>query len=166
MPSAGGPKSSGHRITVAEKQRQALILRRGGATFEQIAERLGYASRKGAHKAVSTALRRLVQEPAEELRALELDRLDALHRAVWPAAMAGDVKAVDRALKIMARRVRLLGLDLPLKVDVRAIVDEIADEYGLTDEERDELFADMKRELARARGQVRNSATLDEDDDL
>jgi hypothetical protein len=56
----------------------------------------------------------------EFLRALENDRLDRLHVAVWPAAAKGDVNAVDRALRISERRERL---SQPAKVNDHAFRD-------------------------------------------
>lgn len=50
-------------------------------------------------------------EAVDELRVLELDRLDRLQRSCWDSAIAGDIPAVDRVLKVIAARVRLLGLD-------------------------------------------------------
>jgi hypothetical protein len=44
-------------------------------------------------------------------------RLDALHQAIWPKALAGDVGAVHAILKIMEHRGRLLGLETPAKAD-------------------------------------------------
>lgn len=35
---------------------------------------------------------------------MEADRLDALQRAVWEAAIAGDLRAVDWALTVIAQR--------------------------------------------------------------
>lgn len=62
-----------------------------------------------------SALRATLQEPADELRSLELERLDRLLLGVWSQAAKGNQGAVDRALKIMERRARLLGLDAPTK---------------------------------------------------
>ncbi len=42
-----------------------------------------------------------------------MDRLDAMHAALWPAAMAGDVPAVMALLRINDTRCRLLGLYEP-----------------------------------------------------
>jgi hypothetical protein len=60
---------------------------------------------------ISRAVSEMVAEPLEEVRRLELFRLDKLLAAVWDPAMAGDIAAVDRCLAISARRSRLLGLD-------------------------------------------------------
>jgi len=107
------PKTSERRLTAIEKQRQALVLRKAGASYEAIAEQLGYGGKSGVHNAVQSAMRRTLQAPADELRALELGRLDDLLKGVWGAACAGNVAAIDRVLKIMARRAALLGLDAP-----------------------------------------------------
>ena len=93
-------------------------MRIAGATFDQIAEALGYRGRCGAHKSVTAALRKTLQEPADELRTLEAERLDRLMLATWQAATGGELDAIDRVLKIMARRARLLGLDAPDRTDI------------------------------------------------
>jgi DNA-binding transcriptional MerR regulator len=94
-----------------QRERQVLELRRAGVTFDAIAEQLKYADRGAAYKAFKRALTRTLQEPAAELRDLEVDRLDQLQIAMWEQAMRGDVQAVDRVLRIMAQRAQLLGLN-------------------------------------------------------
>jgi len=110
-------RTGSRRIQAAERRVQALALRREGATFTEIGEALGI-NRSAAHKAVSRALDELAQLAEGEvvsLRALELDRLDALQRSIWTQAMDGALPAVDRLLRIMERRAKLLGLDAPVK---------------------------------------------------
>lgn len=94
-----------------ERERRALELRRAGATFDSIAQQLGFADRSGARYAFNQALTRTLREPAAEARQLEADRLDRLQLAIWAKAMNGDLRAVEHVLKIMERRARLLGLD-------------------------------------------------------
>jgi hypothetical protein len=48
-----------------------------------------------------------------------LDRRDTIHAALWPDAMASNVKAVMALLRIMNDRCRLLGLH-DLKPDRKA----------------------------------------------
>lgn len=133
---AGEPRTSPRRITAIERQRQALELRKAGCSYRVIADQLGYANASGAIKAVAKALRASVQEPAAELRTLELERLDSLLRALWPQAIKGNTAAVDRVLKIMDRRAGYLGLDAPARfvghvgID-RAAAEELAEQYGL-----------------------------------
>lgn len=94
-----------------EKQRKALELRKAGATVQQIADALGYANHSSASRAIKSALRATIQEPADELRVLECERLDAMMRAHWPAVMNGHVRSTEVVLRIMERRAELLGLD-------------------------------------------------------
>lgn len=54
---------------------------------------------------------RFVQEDIEEIRRLENDRVHHLFHALWDKALAGDHKAVDTCLRVMAWRAKLLGLD-------------------------------------------------------
>lgn len=105
------PKLGEQSLTTAERDRQALELRKAGAQFSVIAARLGYANESGAYKAVQRGLKATLQEPADELRTLETQRLDRMLMAVWQDAISGDVKAVDRVLRIIEQRARLLGLN-------------------------------------------------------
>lgn len=101
-------------VTARQRERQALDLRAGGATFARIGQALGVTP-QGAHKAVSRALKATVKEiagEADKLRALDAERLDTMLAAVWPAVVDGDLGAIDRAVRILDRRSRLLGLDL------------------------------------------------------
>jgi hypothetical protein len=89
-----------------------------GASYDDIAESLGYASRAGAHKAVMTAIASTLTEPAAQVRELELKRLDRLWLAVWDRATKGDIEAVEMCLKIMKRRADFEGLDKAKKLEL------------------------------------------------
>lgn len=89
----------------------ALQLRQKGLTYDEIKTELGYASKGAAAKAVRSALRKTLAEPAERVRDLEVTRLDRMVSAIWDKVLAGQLTAVDRMIKIMERRARLLGLD-------------------------------------------------------
>jgi hypothetical protein len=49
-------------------------------------------------------------ENVDELRQVELVRLDALQASLWPQAMSGDARAANTILRIIDYRTRLLGL--------------------------------------------------------
>lgn len=147
------PMDSERRRAALEKQRQALELRKSGIGYRQIAEQLGYKSPSSAHEAVETALKRTIQEPAAEVRRLELERLDSLLIAMWPQAIstegeAADPRAVDRVLKIMARRAAYLGLDAPVKFSIERVVADVAEELGMTSDETAATIADLTAMLA------------------
>jgi chemotaxis protein histidine kinase CheA len=112
-------KTSERRLKAAERQREALQLRAAGRTFEDIAKELGYRGPSGAYRAVQAGLKKTLQEPADELRRVECERLDRLMEALWERAIVrGNVAAVDRVLRIMERRSRLLGLDAPSRLQL------------------------------------------------
>ncbi|RVT48393.1 hypothetical protein [Rubrivivax albus] len=110
-------KHSAATVQHLERQAKALELRRAGLGYREIGAHLG-VSHTSAHKMVSQAVEATwarISDATDELKALELSRLDAMLGAVWPAAHRGNLGAVDRALKIAERRARLLGLDAPAR---------------------------------------------------
>jgi len=145
----GESKASEKRIAAAERQAEALVLRKSGLGFAAIARQLGYAGPSGAYQAIMTALRAVTHEPARELVELELLRLDELLLGLWPDARRGNVTKIDRVLKIMARRAALLGLDAPWRVaDVTAArrdAEQIAAEIGKANDPA--IVAQIERDL-------------------
>ena len=98
------------RKIAAEKRAEALELRAMGYNYQAIADEVGYGSRGAAHKAVAQELRNIPREAAEQARELELGRLDDLQMAAMNGAMSGDLFAIDRVVKIVESRAKLLGL--------------------------------------------------------
>jgi hypothetical protein len=110
---------------VIDKERQVLELRRAGATYDDIARTVGYADPSGAYTAFRRALKRtLLDAGSEEIREAELDRLDRMQRALWNKVTTGDVNAINTVLRIMHRRAQYLGLDSPIKQEIKV---DIAD---------------------------------------
>ena len=92
---------------------KALELRKAGATYEMIAQQLGYKNKGTAFGAVARLMNQSKREGAKEAFEMELRRLDDLLMSVWPAARQGEMPAIDRALRIMERRAKMLGIDAP-----------------------------------------------------
>lgn len=108
------------RVTTAERKKSALALRIGGLSFQAIGDKLG-VTRQAAHSLVVNALRDTnaqTAEAADELRRLELERLDTAQAAIWEAVLKGDVQAVDRFVRISKRRGELTGIDAPAKSEI------------------------------------------------
>lgn len=108
------------RVVRDERAALALTLRKAGATYEQIAQRVGI-SKQRAHQLVMEELRKLAEdcgESASKVRTLELERLDRMLLALWERATNGDEKAIDRILRIQERRAKMLGLDAAATVDI------------------------------------------------
>lgn len=129
-----GPEGPG-RVEIGGKsvRQKALAMRIAGASYQQIGAAL-HITDTSAHRHVQKALERIdskTAELAEQVRAMELKRLDALMVGIWKEAVGpdgtmGDPKAVETVLKVMDRRARLLGLDAAQKSEVR--IDELTDE--------------------------------------
>ena len=79
---------------------------------------LGWHSHQAASKAIHAAMKRTLRENCDELRELEELRLDDMLLAIANHVKAGNLTAIDRALKIQARRAALRGLDMPAKVEL------------------------------------------------
>lgn len=120
-------KTDRRAIATVEKQRQVLELRKAGADYETIAKKVGYANRSAAYKACQSALERVTKEPAEEVLALELGRLDGMLLGLWPNARIGHLGAIDRVLRIMERRSKYLGLDQTDTLDTAQASNMLAD---------------------------------------
>ena len=116
-------------IEAAERRAYVLEQRRGGHSYRTIAaltikkfgaDKLpnGYDERYAWNdvKAELTRLNEQNQEAASEISRLEQERLDNLQAGVWMSALQGNHGAIDRVLRIMERRARLLGLDAPQAV--------------------------------------------------
>lgn len=146
MARANGNMSRESRVRAVERQRAVLELRKTGMHFHDIAARTGFRGASGAYEAFKKALRATVQQPADEVRRLEVERLDALLAAVWPDAIAGKVDAVDRVLRIMDRRAALLGLDAPTRSDFTAVIRLDAERAGLDPDEAVRIAEQVLRE--------------------
>lgn len=103
---------------LARIDRDALWLeqRKSGMTYEQIAA--DHLAKTGERVATNSVWKRIqkwlqetISEPAEELRALELNRLDKLLASYWRLATdLGDMQAAVFCLKVIEARAKMQGL--------------------------------------------------------
>ena len=104
---------------LVEKERQVLKYRKGGLTFDQIAEKMGYSHPSGAHAAFKRALERTRDDAlASEGRELHRARLETALTAIWDRVLSGDLRAIAMMLRILERDAKLYGLDMPVKTEV------------------------------------------------
>jgi len=135
----GGDGRFTRSIETAERDAEAARLRARGLSYRAIAARMG-VDVSTAHAAVQRALKATVEEPAADVRVLELERLDRMYETVMgvlerkhvtvsngkvvtlddePIEDDGPVlAAVDRLLRIQERRAKLLGLDAEKKINL------------------------------------------------
>ena len=118
------------------RAQMAFELRKAGASYELIAEKLKYASAKSAEGAIRHRLKNMYKpDDVEEVVNMELARLDSLQLVAWRRAKDGDLGAIDRILKIMERRAQYLGLDKKEAVHEGSTVNNTAIFIGGTEEE-------------------------------
>jgi hypothetical protein len=124
-------------LEAREREVKALELRKAGLSYPQIGKALG-VSQVAAYKIVMRVLQRYeanIQEETEDLREIELQRLDRMLNAIEPKIRRGDLKAIAVAVRISERRSRLLGLDLPQKMEHTSTPDAPVDLRLLSDAE-------------------------------
>jgi hypothetical protein len=102
-------------LIARDRAYQAHRLRLADADWGGVADPTGYTDGRVGSLAVTAFLQTtaVAQGPNHRRAVLrqELDRLDALQLAYWPAAVNGDHNAANIVLKCIARRCTLLGFD-------------------------------------------------------
>lgn len=108
------------RANRATMRDEALRLRKQGLSFEAIGHRLGI-SKGTAAEWIRNAIRQAPVEDVEDVRALELERLDMLLAGNFGSAVRGDVRSGEFVLKIMERRAKYLNLDAQTAAGIEAV---------------------------------------------
>jgi hypothetical protein len=106
------------------KARAGIQLALAGATWDEIAESLGYPTARMARVAIEKALEHELDttQDRDYLRRFASMRLDRLLRAVWPKAIDPDhpdqLAFHARAESILGKYSKLHGLDAPTEITV------------------------------------------------
>lgn len=95
----------------------ATLMRQQGHSYPEIAAQL-QCSVGRAWNGVQRTLKKTLREPADKIRALHLQRLDAMLVGVMDRATEGDGFAISSALQLMAKIEQLMGVEPPKKVQV------------------------------------------------
>lgn len=119
-------KNRARTAEIHAKQQQALQMRMTGMTYMEIARALGYANPSSAKAAVDGAIWRAEKDAAKEVVALDLARLDEYQmRCTHALRTNGDLHQIDRLMRIMEMRYRLLGI-------TDETVRQLQSEHGIT----------------------------------
>ena len=110
-------KVAPRQIAAQDRQKKALDMRLGCASWTKIAKKLGYASHAGAINAVSTILSRTDYEETNHFRSLTLERLTRIMSVYWPGMLEGDVPSAKICLQTIKDMREVAGLDMPAKVE-------------------------------------------------
>lgn len=90
------------------------MLRREGKTYQQIGDRMGVRPEK-AQKIVARAIQKVLKETAEEVRQIELSRLELLIKTIWDAAITDaqaavpDFRRLDRLKGLIESKLKYCG---------------------------------------------------------
>lgn len=143
------------------RRTHALEMKRDGATYQQIADALGYSSKGHAYKDLQKALDAANRDQtlaAEQFRALQNERLEIMFGAIWPGAVGMDpemkgpnLRSVEMVLKIMERQAKLNGVDAPVRSEVTISqnvdqrIEQLLEVWGIKKAEtiQGELVADV-----------------------
>lgn len=108
-----GAKTAPTKVPAATRREKALDLRASGQSIRAIAGELGVSKSQ-----VQRDIEKELQAAAEGRKKiagliidLELAKLDALEEKAWEHITDGELSAIDRVLRSMERRAKLLGLD-------------------------------------------------------
>lgn len=137
--------TSPEAIELAEEEYEVVMLRKKGMSYRDIARELNMYDRSGrplggtVHKMVTRALQRWMREADDEVRELELERLDELTRTIFEVLDGTNpnakLRAIEQYMRVSERRAKLLGLDAPEKKHVAADIQvevrvQVADDLG------------------------------------
>lgn len=115
--SGNADPASPEAIARAERDARALKLRVQGKSLTDIAVECEYYDASHAGKAIAAQLRAMKAEPAAELAALYVKRLEMLLEKAWEKAESGDIDALRECRSNVMDTAKLLGL-VKTKVDV------------------------------------------------
>lgn len=133
------PTDDATLMATAERRREVIRLRESGATWRAIADAL--EKRHGLEKLPSGWDERYAymdwkrelekinwdtRESTENVRQMEVRRIDRMLRGIWQQALGGEgvtwkqqKEAIDRVVRLQKRRAKLEGLDAPEKHEIK-----------------------------------------------
>lgn len=122
-----GSKSKPADIERWERDYECVKLRRAEVDWDTIVEKLGYASPGHAHNRFVAFMRAYPRDDIEQMRDLELDRIEKTARALEPRVAQGDVRAAEVWNKLSERRAKLMGLDKPERRELTVLTEDVVD---------------------------------------
>lgn len=107
----------------AKRAREDLVLAlvAGGNSVRDVAARTGI-SKSQVQRLKDSGLDRVRAEGSHEFREMLLFRHETLHKSWWAKALTGDDVAARLCLSVSQEEAKLLGVYLPVQVDVQADV--------------------------------------------
>jgi hypothetical protein len=133
-----GPAAKGQpkltRAEMADRDTKILKLMISGCSEREIARAVGLTRAR-----VNAILKREIsrgekhrQMLRDEALTIQVGRLETLIRALWPAAMSGDLRAIETARKVCEQEARVLGVSVGAGATPRPGAANL-DEFDLSD---------------------------------
>ena len=94
-----------------------------GRTYQEIADAVGYKTPQGAIMAVQAVLDKTLRPPAEQWRALTVERLTKVLQVFWPDMLQKDEKAAAQVFEAITDLRQVLGIDLQKPVGATVNLD-------------------------------------------
>lgn len=137
------PHAHANSVELSDEEIQCLELRRDGLPLREIAKRTGL-SHGTVDNRIKAAIVKLQKPLAEEVRTLELERMDKYIEKLMEQIKKGIAVArnVEVAIKVGERRSKLLGLDATESLNVNVT------EVTQADIEFQELLAEARAKQA------------------
>ena len=110
---AGAAKAA--ELAIEARREKAVKLKVSGWAYRDIAAHLkcSVGTVCSDINAVLDRVKETADDRARRERAMSLARLDVATKGIWPSVENGDLEAVDRLVKLEARRAKVEGLDAP-----------------------------------------------------
>jgi hypothetical protein len=106
------------KAVIQERRAKVAALVLSGMTYREIKQEIGCSM-----GTISSDMKAMMEQWSNEQvqnlddwREIELKRLDAALKAIWPQVEAGDLKANAAFVRLSERRSKLKGLDAPSKI--------------------------------------------------
>lgn len=143
------------RESVAQRRAQIMQLRLAGTVHQEtLAEHFG-VSRKTISldlQAIDNDYRILAARERAMEKGIDLARIDAMIRPLWPQAIAGDLRAQEMMHKWLKRRADILGYDAATATSISVAVGQPTDGNAssgidfsqLTDQQRMKLYESIE----------------------
>ena len=114
---------------------KAFELRKANASYRQIGQQLGISPNlaRAWVKDVMSDYSEQMEESKQEVKQLELDRLDQISMKVFAKAIQGDEEAIKTFLKVSEQRSKLCGLyeaDENAGIDPHKIIVSFESDWG------------------------------------
>ena len=105
-------------INVAHRRRDAIELRKANASYERIADALGYSNPQAAARDVREYLGDVPQETRDDMTRLIMEQFGHQEMLLWRKMQKGDLAAFDRWFKMKQEIIKLFGLSAPQSMQV------------------------------------------------